>query len=131
MGSAAAEVMRTRADKEVDSDKGEAYRQIKAMRKELEAVKQEARKAKEEAAKAIEEADTLRRELVEIRGKRGTRERGRARIRDSSPSPSPSPLIPHTRRDKKRCGADGTYGGSGSTNGTSRDPYGSGHSHGG
>lgn len=95
VGSAATEVLRTRADEaNSESDGGDAMRQLKALKKELELVKREARQAKEEAASAREEAESLRAKLEKIRKRR---ESGRKRtqkktyVEDSSSSSSHSP----------------------------------------
>lgn len=87
IGSATAEILRTRADAISGTDSPDVPVQLRELRSELERVKREARVAREEAVKANTEADRLRKELVEVM--RRTRGRRRTFIRDSSASPSP------------------------------------------
>lgn len=92
VGSASAEVLRTRADCTGGMDDQGASIQLKALRKELNGVKREAQKTKEEADRAKAETELLRKELTEMKAKHGirvTRGRRRKYVRDSSSSPSP------------------------------------------
>lgn len=89
MGSATAEILRTRADGEQDPEDYGVATQLRKLKGELERVKREAQQAREEAANAKMEADRLRQELTEIKGSRETRGRRRTYIRESSSSPSP------------------------------------------
>lgn len=88
IGLAAVEILRTRAEKENDSD---VPRQIYALRTELDKMRHEAEDAKKEI-------DRLRRELDEKRKNRGRLASKRARVMDS---PFPEPM-PKKTEDKKR-----------------------------
>lgn len=97
VGSATAEVLRTRADCSNSSEpESETSRQIKTLRNELQAVKREAQLAREEA-------ESLRKELAEEREKGRRRTRGRIIIENSPPRPRKG------REGQKRTARTGTW----------------------
>lgn len=102
VGSAATEVLRTRADGTTgESDCSDTTRQLKALKRELESTRREAQQAREEATTAKKEAESLRAKLEKMEGRReGRRQRRRTYVRDSSSSSSPSPL---SRPESREC----------------------------
>lgn len=89
VGSASAEILRTRADCLSGTGDTEVSTQIMELRNELKRVRREAQQAREEAEKAKSEADMLRKELAEVKRTRRTKGQRRTYVRDSSSSPSP------------------------------------------
>lgn len=73
VGSASAEVLRLRADREVSESN--ALGEVRALRRELKLVKREARTAKEEAARANAVAEKLREELKDVKKSGKSRDR--------------------------------------------------------
>lgn len=84
VGSASAEVLKRRADREVSED--HVLQELRAMRKELEHLKRELTAAKEETEREKSVSGKLREELMKSRRRKKTGRRERAVIEDSPPS---------------------------------------------